>query len=1428
MSSNIVGEPFKDYVAKQVNERQKIHGKLERTTKELYYLNSRTSWIKLGSGTFISQSRLDLIPGLPQGYPEGKFLPVSYILFNGTTAMDYSTGTITSDNSSTQVDPTVNFPEFNNEGIRILSEGDLSQSPDTITKESETFGPYRYASGIMGNTQTGLPVYGYGGNTDFGLVPMPGIESATVKSMEMGSIKKANIKLKVFNKAQFDIIETLYMRLGYTMLLEWGDSHYLDPDSSGDIIKPLGNTLLNKEFYSGGNDGKSHLEFLKIIENERKKYKGGYDALLGKVVNFKWTFNPDNSYSIDLDLISLGDVIESLKMDLVSYETQVANSNNNSKKEEDEDLDVIDANRNKHKLGTILYNIRLANAINNESLEGEIIKLNDIEVGYVQKQVPIEIALNDGLNGFFTEYRSKKGNKFTPTGELAPNGFWGDLFGVEDNYTKLKNEFYGKMGAINFDSPKDFTKEEDLNYVFLTGLNNQEYSNFIRLGHLFDLIQAYLIPYDKKSLDPLVVLDTNINRNLMFYIPNMVSIDPKVCIIRNDEFYTTPNVTQKVYEGLAPFKWDPPPENSLSGNNNYGKVMNIYINFVEVLALLDNVDKEGRISLMDFLKNVCRKLNRALGGVNKLTPRIFEEEDTIRLVDETPLPDKESLHILFKGKAPEKYIFDLYGYDTKTNDSGSFSTSNFVHKAGITTTVTPEYATMITVGSTANGFVVGEDATFFSKWNKGIVDRFKEELVVGNEMFNKGPDRELERYRKIWNDYYQLLQTGQIHGWFPSQEKEFEMDFSKMGSLEAKGSVAIAEAGNITGIPSSQPLDDDIVSANYNKVPAFYKLLKYYSSQDSKSKKEYSSMDIGFLPFHLQLDIDGMSGTKIYNKIKINSKFLPTNYSDFQGDRLEFVLTNVDHELNKNQWVTKLNSIATIGDKYLLETIDYRQTLLDRFFGGLGKDFNNFYSYNQKLFGKDTPVYDYQRPSSAENGNKITQGKISWYDNTTLTRNKPQVSDNLKIIIKTMETAGITNPIAQLGILSTMGKESKFIPIQEKMFGKNQIDGKKGALHYFTGRFNNYYGKGNWDRQTVVDLLADRSPKGKENWFNTIYGWNQTSSDSKLWHKPGDGKGFKYRGRGLNQITWQYNYVNQNNNTKKLFGSNYKGNIIDFPDQLNNDIEVSAMVAVTFFINGYKKFSKKYKQFPQDINDFEDLDQSILAFCSVNGGNKLKSYDSNSVIGANGYRGYFFIDGYLDIPESNRPSEAVVLNPIVQDNQEVKTVEIKDDPSSQQPPPPPPPTGNKITFNLSQPLDQVDWDLAHGVSSKRIPDDFIKECEEVSKKEKIKITNFSMNITYNPSTNNIDSKFEATWVSPQGNEKPDTIFTSRGSIGNDYQNRFKKQVILPNEDGKNLQERLIDTYPNTNFKDWLFQNQEITYPGGSIFYSQIFIVGSAK
>jgi hypothetical protein len=58
------------------------------------------------------------------------------------------------------------------------------------------------------------------------------------------------------------------------------------------------------------------LHFLRLLKNKRDKYNGNYDALLGKVSNFNWSFNTDGSYDIELTIISLGDVVESLKSNL--------------------------------------------------------------------------------------------------------------------------------------------------------------------------------------------------------------------------------------------------------------------------------------------------------------------------------------------------------------------------------------------------------------------------------------------------------------------------------------------------------------------------------------------------------------------------------------------------------------------------------------------------------------------------------------------------------------------------------------------------------------------------------------------------------------------------------------------------------------------------------------------------------------------------------------------------------------------------------------------------------------------------------------------------------------------------------------------------------------------------------------------------------
>jgi hypothetical protein len=56
---------------------------------------------------------------------------------------------------------------------------------------------------------------------------MPGIESATTTYYNNGALSKATINIKCFSKSQFSLLDVLYLRPGYTLLLEFGWSVYL-------------------------------------------------------------------------------------------------------------------------------------------------------------------------------------------------------------------------------------------------------------------------------------------------------------------------------------------------------------------------------------------------------------------------------------------------------------------------------------------------------------------------------------------------------------------------------------------------------------------------------------------------------------------------------------------------------------------------------------------------------------------------------------------------------------------------------------------------------------------------------------------------------------------------------------------------------------------------------------------------------------------------------------------------------------------------------------------------------------------------------------------------------------------------------------------------------------------------------------------------
>ena len=143
----------------------------------------------------------------------------------------------------------------------------------------------------------------------FGLKPMPGITSVNVKSLTAyGSLREIEVKFNAWDIRQLEDLELLYMRPGYTVLIEWGWDPYLDKNKTlqtnvdyYDIINP--SPKLTKEQI-----------FKDLFEKSLNPYSGNYDAMYGYVKNYSWSSRPDGGYDCSTTIISIGEILESLKV----------------------------------------------------------------------------------------------------------------------------------------------------------------------------------------------------------------------------------------------------------------------------------------------------------------------------------------------------------------------------------------------------------------------------------------------------------------------------------------------------------------------------------------------------------------------------------------------------------------------------------------------------------------------------------------------------------------------------------------------------------------------------------------------------------------------------------------------------------------------------------------------------------------------------------------------------------------------------------------------------------------------------------------------------------------------------------------------------------------------------------------------------------
>lgn len=151
----------------------------------------------------------------------------------------------------------------------------------------------------------GLPV-GYWAETATGIRPRAGIVDATVKSKgTYGTLREADINIKAWTVEDFNTLYDLYMRPGFSFLLEWGHSVY-STDGTGidNAKKSAASTFLSA--------GATYNSVMEVIKNNRKNSGYNYDAVLGVCKNFSWSLNEQGGYDITISLISKGEVIESI------------------------------------------------------------------------------------------------------------------------------------------------------------------------------------------------------------------------------------------------------------------------------------------------------------------------------------------------------------------------------------------------------------------------------------------------------------------------------------------------------------------------------------------------------------------------------------------------------------------------------------------------------------------------------------------------------------------------------------------------------------------------------------------------------------------------------------------------------------------------------------------------------------------------------------------------------------------------------------------------------------------------------------------------------------------------------------------------------------------------------------------------------------
>lgn len=184
----------------------------------------------------------------------------------------------------------------------------------------------------------------------------------------------------------------------------------------------------------------------------------------------------------------------------------------------------------------------------------------------------------------------------------------------------------------------------------------------------------------------------------------------------------------------------------------------------------------------------------------------------------------------------------------------------------------------------------------------------------------------------------------------------------------------------------------------------------------------------------------------------------------------------------------------------------------------------------------------------------------------------PERVSNVNALIRALNRAGYTNAYLQAAILGVVAKESGFIPQSERSYAGTSNDRIRQIFSSSLGDYSN---------SQLDTLKADPVA-----FFNRVYGGKYGNASDE---------GYKYRGRGFNQLTFKSAYQSVGNRIGK--------DLVNNPDLMNN-VNVASDALVDFFKKRFESYPEVVRQYSatSNPNDVRNLDKAVWLAARANAG----------------------------------------------------------------------------------------------------------------------------------------------------------------------------------------------------------------------------------